>query len=61
MPWGTGAGVIVALAFMIFMYIRKGKHMTDENDSDPYEDTPRAIFSSILSIVTPIIISTWPI
>ncbi len=55
---GTGAGVIVALAFMIFMYIRKGKHMTDENDSDPYEDTPRAIFSSILSIVTPIIIST---
>ena len=55
---GTGAGVLVALIFMVFMYVLKGHHLVDEINPDPYTETSKEIIRSILSIVTPIIIST---
>ncbi|MBO6047575.1 MAG: polysaccharide biosynthesis protein [Erysipelotrichaceae bacterium] len=55
---GTGAGVLIALLFMVVMYILKGRHLVDRIDPDPYTETNRQIVQSILAIVTPIIIST---
>ena len=55
---GTGAGVLIALVYMTFMFLRKKNKMIDESDGIEYIDTSKAIFKSILSIVTPIIIST---
>lgn len=55
---GTGFGVLVALIYMICVYMRKGRHMRDESDADPRTQSSHAIFRSILNIVTPIIIST---
>lgn len=55
---GTGAGVTIALIFMLVVYIRKGHRMLDERNGDPHVDTTGKVFLSILSIVTPIILST---
>ena len=55
---GTGFGVLVALIYMVCVYLRKGRHMIDETDADPRVQSGKAIFRSILNIVTPIIIST---
>ena len=55
---GTGFGVLVALIYMVCVYLRKGRHMIDETDADPRVQSGQAIFRSILNIVTPIIIST---
>jgi len=55
---GTGAGVLIGLIYMSFMYMKKKNTLTIKNDPDPYEDTHHDIFKMILSIVTPIIIAT---
>lgn len=55
---GTGAGVMIALCFMFFVYITKGRKMLDERDGSKRVDSNYTIYRSILSIVTPIILST---
>lgn len=55
---GTGAGVLIGLIYMTFMYIRRKDNLTIENDPDDHEDSYRVIFKMILNIVTPIIIAT---
>lgn len=55
---GTGVGVFIALAYLFYKFLSKGKQMSDELTPDSYTDTPKAIIHSILDIVTPIIIAT---
>lgn len=55
---GTGAGVLVALIFMFFNYIKTKNHIVVKNDPDDYEDSYKSIFKMILNIVTPIIVAT---
>ncbi len=55
---GTGAGVLIALAYMVLMYIRKKDHLIEKEDIDYHTNSYYQIFSMILQIVTPIIIAT---
>lgn len=55
---GTGAGVLVGLFYMIFMFIKRGYRNIEDEDQDLYVDSSRYIFKMILSIVTPIIFAT---
>lgn len=55
---GTGAGVLVGLAFMIFMYIKRKNNLVVKTEHDDYEDSYKDIFRMILRIVTPIIFAT---
>jgi len=55
---GTGAGVLIALVFLVFSYYHSGRMMDDRTDEDPRVDSGVTILKSILNIVTPIIFST---
>lgn len=55
---GTGAGVLIGLIYMSFMYLRRKNDLIIKNDPDDYEDSYKDIFKMILNIVTPIIIAT---
>jgi len=55
---GTGAGVLIGLIYMSFMYLKRKNHLIVENDPDHHVDSYKSIFQMILSIVTPIIIAT---
>lgn len=55
---GTGAGVVIGLVYMAFMYMRRKNHLIVKNDPDKHEDSYQDIFKMILNIVTPIIIAT---
>ncbi|MEG0365405.1 MAG: polysaccharide biosynthesis protein [Coprobacillus sp.] len=55
---GTGAGVLVGLAFMLFMYMKKKNTLVEKTEYDNYEDSYKDIFKMILNIVTPIIFAT---
>lgn len=55
---GTGAGVLVGLIYMAFMYMRRKNNLIIKNDPDNHEDSYHDIFKMILNIVTPIIIAT---
>lgn len=55
---GTGAGVLIGLIYMVFMYLKRKNDFIYDEDNDPYEDSFQAIFKMILNIVTPIIIAT---
>ncbi|MCD7752251.1 MAG: polysaccharide biosynthesis protein [Lachnospiraceae bacterium] len=58
---GTGAGVVTALLFMLFVYMvnRKRIRARVKNDRGHYDDPTGEIFKSLLLIVTPIILSTF--
>lgn len=55
---GTGVGVLIGLAYMTFMYIRRKDHLIVKSDADYHVDSYHTIFKMILNIVTPIIIAT---
>ena len=55
---GTGAGVLVGLIYMSFMYMRRKNNLLIKNNPDNHEDSYQDIFKMILNIVTPIIIAT---
>lgn len=57
---GTGSGVLIALLFMIGMYLLNKKliHKRIKNDRSGVEESYGAIFKSLMLIVTPIIISS---
>ncbi|MEG0277265.1 MAG: polysaccharide biosynthesis protein [Coprobacillus sp.] len=55
---GTGAGVLVGLAFMAFMFMKRKNNLIIKTDHDDYEDSYKDIFRMILKIVTPIIFAT---
>ncbi len=55
---GTGAGVLIGLSYMAFMFIRRKNQLIVKNDPDPHVDSYKNIFKMILNIVTPIIIAT---
>ncbi len=58
---GTGAGVLIALLFMFGVYLlnRKMINRRIKNDTEHKEDSFREIFGMIISMVTPIILSTF--
>lgn len=57
---GTGAGVLIALCYLTFMYFKKRNHMIDKSEGeDQHVDSSQTIYRTILSIVTPIIIATF--
>ena len=55
---GTGAGVLIGLIYMAFMYLKRKNQLVVENDPDYHEDSYKTIFQMILRIVTPIIVAT---
>jgi len=55
---GTGAGGLIGLLYMTFMYMKRKNNIIIENEPDDYEDSYKDIFKMILSIVTPIIFAT---
>lgn len=55
---GTGAGVLIGLIYMMFLYLKHKNHLVVKHDPDDYEDSYKDIFKMILNIVTPIIIAT---
>lgn len=55
---GTGAGVLIALIFMMIMYMKRKDNLIVHEEENDYEDSTKDIFQMILSIVTPIIIAT---
>lgn len=55
---GTGAGVLVGIIFMVFMYFRKRRTYEKTLDENEHIESYQSIFRTILSIVTPIILST---
>ena len=59
---GTGAGVLVGLIYMIFMYLKKKNTFEEEihqdEDRDEHIDTYKEIFQMIIHIITPIILAT---
>lgn len=59
---GTGAGVLVGLIYMIFMYLKKKNTFEEEihqdEDQDEHIDTYKEIFQMIIHIITPIILAT---
>ena len=57
-PYANNHTLLASRIYMVCVYLRKGRHMIDETDADPRVQSGKAIFRSILNIVTPIIIST---
>lgn len=55
---GTGAGVVISIAYMVFVYIRKKSYYEEEPLEGEILEDYTAIFKTILAIVTPIILST---
>jgi stage V sporulation protein B len=57
---GTGAGVMIALIYLFVMFVRRRSSINEKYPISAGEtpSTTRAIFKSILNIVTPIIIAT---
>ena len=59
---GTGAGILAALIFMLFMYFSKRtavmKRVTDDGMSDDKLLSPLQVTLSIFGMVTPVILST---
>lgn len=55
---GTGAGVLIGLIYICYMYLKKKNQLLQEVEPDDFEDTYKDIFKMILNIVTPIIIAT---
>jgi stage V sporulation protein B len=56
---GTGSGVLVALLFMLHIYLFNRKEIHKRIDSDQHEVLPdKKIYSMIILIVTPFILST---
>lgn len=55
---GTGAGVLIGLIYMCFIYLKRHNNLVVKHESDPYTDSYRSIFKMILNIVTPIIFAT---
>ena len=57
---GTGAGVLVGLIYMIFMYLKKKNTFVEEKDEEASErvDSYQEIFRIIMHIIAPIILAT---
>ena len=57
---GTGAGVLVGLVYMIFMYLKKKNTFVEESDEEVNEhvDSYQDIFRMIMHIIAPIILAT---
>lgn len=55
---GTGAGVLIALIYMIIVYIRRKGKLIEKTEPDNFTNSYKDIFKMILHIVTPIIIAT---
>ncbi len=55
---GTVAGVLIGLAYIGFMYMKRKNNLIVRETPDNYEDSYKDIFRMILSIVTPIIFAT---
>ena len=57
---GTGAGVLVGLIYMIFMYLKKKNTFVEEKDEEASErvDSYQEIFRMIMHIIAPIILAT---
>ena len=57
---GTGAGVLVGLIYMIFMYLKKKNTFVEESDAEASErvDSYQDIFRMIMHIIAPIILAT---
>ena len=57
---GTGAGVLIALIFMAMIYIlnRRMFYRRMDRDRTPIDDSYGDIFKTLLSVVTPFILST---
>ena len=55
---GTGAGVLIALIYMVLVYLRKKDKLYEKVDEDETENSYIEIFKTILHIVTPIIVAT---
>lgn len=58
---GTGAGVLIALAFMVFMYGINKKEIRERIAKDDHKDvlSYKEIFGIIFALVTPFILSTF--
>ena len=58
---GTGAGVLIALAFMTFMYGMHKKEINERIQTDEHKEVLQysEIFKIIFSLVTPFILSTF--
>lgn len=58
---GTGCGVVAALLFMLFFYLRRRKSIMEEiaNDQTEHEESYKELFKVILLVVTPFILSTF--
>ena len=58
---GTGAGVVVALLFMLAIYARNRKDMRDRilSDTTHQEESYKEIFKLIILVVSPIIFSAF--
>ena len=58
---GTGCGVVAALLFMLFIYLRRRKSIMEEiaNDQTEHEESYKELFKVILLVVTPFILSTF--
>jgi len=57
---GTGAGVLIGLLFMLFVYAVNKKTITRQvaNDKSPEQESMRQVLKIILLMVTPVIFST---
>ena len=58
---GTGSGVLIALLFMLAIYLRKRKNILAEVEADESgkEDSYGQLFKVLLLVVTPFILSTF--
>ena len=58
---GTGSGVLIALIFMLSIYLRKRKNILAEVEADESgkEDSYGQLFKVLLLVVTPFILSTF--
>ncbi|MGN0413515.1 MAG: polysaccharide biosynthesis C-terminal domain-containing protein [Lachnospiraceae bacterium] len=58
---GTGSGVLIALIFMLAIYLRKRKNILAEVEADESgkEDSYGQLFKVLLLVVTPFILSTF--
>lgn len=58
---GTGCGVVFALLFMLWIYLRRRKSIMEEiaNDQTEHEESYKELFKVILLVVTPFILSTF--
>ena len=58
---GTGCGVVFALLFMLWIYLRRRKSIMEEiaNDQTEHDESYKELFKVILLVVTPFILSTF--